>query len=237
MSVVEVQSKSEVVELPDVFVQWQCDERKRVYDGLLKKEMPKFWGAHLPVLSTLNDLRSAHPIRLSNKGVGLLPRQEHLDAYLDEIAVCLSACEGRPPNETRTERVVVARKLYENPEHIERTTLGTIEIFLGQTYKNLGKDPRCCLLFTGGGPRYPSYEFSCRAEIVLETEKRFRFIKGMRLLFEMERFHIQQPQFLLGYVFHVGRNADKTPHRVQPRASGCPFHSRAPANTSDIRSS
>jgi hypothetical protein len=62
-------------------------------------------------------------------------------------------------------------------------------------------------------------------EPVEPEDPRFLFLRGMRLLFDVERFHIQQPEYPLGYVYHIREVFDKTPHVVlagKRRTSNCP---------------
>ncbi len=115
---------------------------------------------------------------------------------------------------SRSERIAAALSLYNRPERVDTSVFGGIEIFCGQTHQNLLADPRAALLFTGFGPQYLSYQFNCQVEILEPDDGRFEFLLGMRLLFEMERFHIQQPQYSLGYVFHIREIFDKTPRVV-----------------------
>ncbi len=203
--------------MPAAFLEWQCDERRKLFEGLARGQHPTFLPAHLPVVSTINCGDAAFPIRSSTKGVGLLPKAEHLTEYLSQVGDCLTRVSESPPQASRGERIAVAEALYGCSERIDRGLLGSLEIFRGQTYRNLRADPRATLLFTGAGPRYLSYQFNCTVEIVGPADQRFLLIRAMRLLFEMERFHIQQPEFSVGYLFHVQEVYDKTPHRVKAR--------------------
>ena len=173
-------------------------------------------------------------IHSATKGVGLLPRLPYLNGYVDLINECLSRCADRPPDETLQLRVETARSLYERPERIDDGVFGSIEIFRGRTYRNLLNDPQATLLFTSPGPDYLSYQLNCITRVVDPDDPAFRFIRGMRLLFEMERFHIQQPAYPLGYVFGIQEVFDKTPKRVGAgqTACGCPgARGRMPAGS------
>ncbi len=185
-----------------------------MFAGLRGGDMPRFLASHLPVVSTLNGQDGTFPIHSSTKGVGLLPKESYLDEHNAEITDCLERWRDANPHESLGERIEGALSLYGRPERIDMGAFGGIEIFRGQTYQNLLRDPRVSLLFTGFGPQYTSYQFNCDVELVGLEDRRFLFLRGMRLLFERERFHIQQPEYPLGYVFHIRQVFDKTPRIV-----------------------
>lgn len=212
--------------MPALFLDWQCGERRAMFAQLRRGGIPRFLAAHLPVVSTLNGAEAAFPIHSATKGVGLLPKPEFLDEHLTQLRDFLARCHGKSPRESLDQRVEVALSLYGRPDCIDASTFGGIEIFRGQTYRNLLRDARTTLLFTGLGPRYLSYQFNCLAEIAEPEDRRFLFLRGMRLLFETERFHIQQPEYPLGYLFHIQEVFEKTP-RVACAGSGkAPNHRR-----------
>ncbi len=212
------------IEMPPAFLEWQCEERKAMFAALRCGEMPRFLASHLPVVSTLNGRQGTFPIHSSTKGMGLLPKECHLAEHVGKIADCLARGQDRDPGESLAERIEGALSLYGRPARIDTGVFGGIEIFRRQTYHNLLADPRAALLFTGFGPQYLSYQFNCDVEVVQPGDPRFDFLRGMRLLFEMERFHIQQPEYSLGYVFHIREVFDKTPRAaakpLEPRCAG-----------------
>jgi hypothetical protein len=203
--------ESKQVGMPPVFLEWQCEERRAMFTALRRGEVPRFLASHLPVVSTLNDQDGSFPIHSSTKGVGLLPKKSYLDEHNAEITDCLERWRDTNPHESLGERINTTLSLYNRPERIDTGTFGGIEIFRGQTYHNLLRDPRASLLFTGFGPQYMSYQFNCDVELLQPQEPRFLWLRGARLLFEKERFHIQQPEYPLGYVFHIRQVFDKTP--------------------------
>ncbi len=209
-AVVAPTESSGAVTLPEAFIQWQLDVRRGVFDRIRKRDPIAFVAAHLPMLSTLN-AEGAFPIHASTKGVGFFPLVAHRDAYLTAIADCLERVKGCPADETAEQRVAVARDFYTQREHIDWSAFGLLEIFKGQTWRNLAADPRVTLLFTGTGPTYTSYQVNCTAEIVGPEDSRFQFLHGMRQLFEYERFHLHQPSYTAAYILHVREVFDKTP--------------------------
>lgn len=199
--------------LPDEFVAWQCAARVQLFDDLARGLIPAFMPAHLPVLCS-HGAGGAFPMRLANKGVGLVPRADLLPAYVERLWACLDRLGAHHDASNRAERIDVARALYDRPEDVDPRHVGTIEIFRGKTYDNLRRDPRAAILYTGPGPVYASWQFDCHAAIIGEVDPHFRFLVGMRLLFEQERFHIQQPGFKHGYLMEIAGVHDKTPHSL-----------------------
>lgn len=210
----KVKLKIAVERMPAPFLKWQCEERRTLFAALRRGEHPRFLAAHLPVVSTLTGPGATFPIHASTKGVGLLPRPDLLDEHIAEINECLARCKGRRPGDSIEERIKTTLSLYDRPERIDSGLFGGIEIFRCQTYQNLLRDSRATLLFTGPGPHYLSYQFNCVSEIVGPEDRSFEFLLGMRLLFDRERFHIQQLQYPLGYLFHIQEVFEKTPHKV-----------------------
>ena len=226
MPAVETTTPPRLACMPQAFLQWQIEQRRALFEGLLRGEYPRMLAAHLPVVSTCNDNGAAFPIHSATKGVGLLPRPRFLAEQVTRIEQCLDRTSSEPPARTLARRIEAARSLYERPERIDDGRFGSIEIFQGRTYRNLLRDARATLLFTGPGPCYLSFQLNCTAEIVAPDDLVFRFIRGMRLLFEMERFHIRQPAYSLGYVFEVREVFDKTPRKLSA-AGGCPARAEA----------
>ncbi len=202
-------------ELPRAFIEWQISARRSAYARVAEGERPSRFNAHLPVVATINQ-KADFLAHVSTKGTGFTPCDEHLDYYIQLIDDCLASCQGRPWEETLADRIAAVREFYEHPEHIDFRRLGLLEIFQGQTYRNLLADPRICLHYTGDGPEYPSFQINALAEIVGPEDKRFQFIYLVRQLFEHDHFHIHQPNYPFGYLAWVREVYDKSP-----------FHGRA----------
>ena len=209
--------------LPKEFFEWQLSARGAAYDRVAKGERPERFSAHLPVVVTINQ-GGEFPAHAATKGTGFTPIDEQMDYYITLLDDCLARCQGRPWKETLEERITVIRRFYEHVEHIDLRRLGLLEIFQGQTYRNLRADPRLTLHYTGDGPDYPSYQINALAEIVGPEDKRFQFIYLARQLFEHDRFHIRQPEYGFGYVVWVQEVYDKSP-----------FHGRAGKRMQSVR--
>lgn len=196
--------------LPPAFLDWLVEGRLEIFEALERGEFPKTFASHLPVVSTIGG--GMFPIHSANKGVGLTPKDEHIPELMEEIDDVLAWADGLESwKASQAERIRVTRLLYENPKFIDPRRFGLIEIFRGTTYKNLKQVPQASLLFTGVAPNWRSYQTNCVAEIIEGGDPRFEFILAMRALFERDRFHVQQPEYPLGYLMWVHEVTEKTP--------------------------
>jgi hypothetical protein len=127
------------------------------------------------------------------------------------ITRALEEAADEPWEESQPARIAAARRLYENPEHIERRMLGLVEVFQGQTYRNLVRNPLMALQYTGAGPEYQSFQLNGVVQTVGPGDPRFELLYLMRQLFEYNAFHIQQPKYPSGYVFWISQVFDKSP--------------------------
>ncbi len=199
-----------VREMPDELFSWQLDSRRAIFEAIANGTRPTDFHAHLPVVATFNE-ELPFPVHTATKGTGLLPGDEHLDEYIAAASTCLDDAKDKPWNESQASRIAIAKRLYEKPEHIDRRKLGLVEIFQGQTYRNLKRNPLMTIHYTGSGPAYPSYQLNGVVEQIGPGDARFDFLHLMRMLFEYNSFHIQQPAYPSGYVFWLSEIFDKSP--------------------------
>jgi hypothetical protein len=207
-------SALEIKELPQNFVRWQLDYKRGIYDAIEKNEYVAFNAGHLPVVGTWS-AGSAFP-NLANKGVGFTPKDEHIEHYLAIVEGAVAEIEKLPPNavnDTRSLRIAAARQVYAHPEHIDWRRLQLLEIFEGETFRNLCRNPRAAVLWTGNSPVFLSFQVDCLVEVITPEHPRYRFAWAMRRLFEYEPFHIVQTIFPYAYTLWVHDWKDKTPKR------------------------
>lgn len=74
--------------------------------------------------------------------------------------------------------------------------------------------------YTGAGPEYRSYQLNGVVERIGPGDPRFEFLHLMRMLFEYNSFHVQQPAYPSGYLFWISEIFDKSPrgqagHRIR----------------------
>jgi len=194
-------------ELPEEFLRWQSDSRMEVFSVMHSKgpmslrTMP----AHLPVLATMND--GPFAINLTNKGMGLLPR----DPLLGPMTESLLQAKRDHPDEIGRRAEAMAR-FYSDLTNFDRGCLGGLEIFEGRTEVNVKKRPLGSLLYTGPGPKYLSYQITGALEVIGTEDPRFQFLKAARELFANDSFHLKQMSYPFGYLFHVSEILVKTPY-------------------------
>jgi hypothetical protein len=206
-----------VCQLPDDFIRWQLDYKHGIYDAIEKNEYIAFNAGHLPVVGTWSE-GSAFP-NLANKGIGFTPKDQHIEYYLKLVEDAVERISKLPPhavNETRQLRVDTAREFYANPDHVDFSRLGLLEIFEGTTLRNLRENPYASVLWTGDAPVFASFQVDCVVEVITPEDPRYRFAWAMRRLFEYEPFHVVQTVYPYAYCFWVTGFKNKTPKRRYP---------------------
>jgi hypothetical protein len=201
-----------VRKMPDQFISWQLNSRRAIFEAIANGTRPTDFHAHLPVVATFNE-ELTFPVHTATKATGLLPGDGRLEEYIAAASACLDDARDRPWGESLASRIATAKRLYENPGHIDRRKLGLVEIFQGQTYRNLQQNPLMTIQYTGAGPEYSSYQLNGVVEQIGPGDPRFDFLHLMRMLFEYNGFHIQQPAYPSGYVFWISEIFDKSPRR------------------------
>ena len=128
------------VELPQDFEEWQLDTRRAMFERIAQKDFIPSFGAHLPVLVTFN-AQGDFPIPTAHNGAGFTPR--------DEFSITMSACfrrarllRGQAARRNSAARLAAIRLFYDHPERMDLHRLGLLEIFQGQTYRNIQADAR-----------------------------------------------------------------------------------------------
>jgi hypothetical protein len=129
--------------------------------------------------------------------VGFTPKDEHIDHYLSIIEGAVSEIEKLPPqavNDTRSLRVAAAREVYAHPEHIDWRRLALLEIFEGGTFKNLCRNPRAAVLWTGDSPVFVSFRSTASRG---DRSTRATGSLGDASTVQYEPFHVVQTIFHL----------------------------------------
>lgn len=200
--------------LPAKYADWFAAGRQRLYDGLLGGACPvRFFSQHLPVLVTRTE-GSVFPFNCCHKGVGLIPKAEHLSEFIALFRNTLAKAESRPWQESLRQRIQAVSKFHFDRDKIDYRAMSTLEIFQRQTLQNLRRIPLASLLFSGDGPDYVSFQLNCTVEILEPDEPRHTFVVLARRLFEHDSFHLTQRHFPHAYIFWISEVLDKTPFRV-----------------------
>lgn len=200
-----------LVELPPVFVQWQLASRGTLFhQHMAHGDRVARFEAHLPVLVTTSS-NGTFPVHTANKGTGLLSRESFLVEDLQAMQSLIQKSQNIGWKQSLRERVAFMSSLYAQPDHWDARCLGSLEIFQGQTYANIQRDPRVTLHYAGGGPDYPSFQINAIAQVIGPESPHFQFLFWARQLFEYDAFHIQQPDYPSGYLFWACEVFDKSP--------------------------
>jgi hypothetical protein len=199
------------VPLPPDFLRWQSEARLRLFDILGEKGAEAVRGqpAHLPVMATMGEPPFA--TNLASRGVGVVPRREHLEEFTQAFEEARRIAEGKPWKESLGKRVEAARMFYQKGDLFDSFILGGLEIFEGRTAANLTHRPLASLLYTGEAPKYLSYQFNSVVRRVEDADPYYKFLLAARQLFAFDRFHIKQDRYPYGYLCHVVEVLDKTP--------------------------
>lgn len=199
------------IPLPKPFLIWQSQARLEAFKKMEKnhsgavRTMP----AHLPVLATFGE--GDFPVNLTTRGIGLLPKSEVIKEITNDLESIIRDTQGKPWPETLPQRLTAIRKFYENLDLFDETRLGGLEIFEGQTLKNLKSNSRAALLYTGAAPAYASYQFNGVVQLINQDDPCYRFLLAARELFAQDAFHIHQIYYPYGYLFYPVEIKDKTP--------------------------
>lgn len=205
-----------LMSLPEDKIEWIEGGRRATYSQLLNgKGGPiKFAAHHLPMITTYSS-GCTFPFNCCNKGVGFLPKKQHIGEFVDFFRNIHERTRGIPWRESLAQRVEAARRFYFDREKIDYRVFATLEIFEKTTLSNLRRTPLASLLFTGDSPVFTSFQVNAAVEIIGQDDPRHTFIMLLRTLFEADPFHIYQPQFPYAYLFWISEVKDKTPVRME----------------------
>lgn len=199
------------VRLPEDFLTWQSQARLSMFKmmGEHGGKAIKMAPVHLPVLASLGE--GTFPINLATRGIGVLPIDEKMSEFTIKFQKAQVNVDRSQFGESLLERVKQAERFYKNPNNFNPYILGGLEIFEGQTPKNLMKNPVASLLYTGEAPKFPSYQLNGIIEFVKPKNPYYEFLLAARELFAFDHFHVMQRSYPYGYLFHVVEVKNKTP--------------------------
>jgi hypothetical protein len=197
--------------LPDDFLVWQSQARLTMFKMMEDHggKSVKMAPVHLPVLASLGE--GMFPINLATRGIGVLPKEEKLLEFTSKFRNAQTSADRSRFSENLSERVGEAKEFYKNPELFNPYILGGLEIFEGQTSKNLMENPTVSLLYTGEAPKFPSYQLNGIIEFIQPKNPYYEFLLAARELFAFDNFHIAQHNYPYGYLVHIVEVINKTP--------------------------
>ncbi len=203
-------------ELDETFFNWQIQTRSKSLKIFLgsEKGVPNF-SPHTVVMSTFSE-ENEFPINSCIKGLGLVPKQEHLEVLADKAMGLIELARQKGVNETFKERVQFLLDLYERPEIFDRSVLSSIEMFYKNSYQNVLKDPRATLLFYDQMSGY-SVMFNVVVELVPRGSVFYKYVTAVHDLFHVPRDpSVKTDRYEYVYRFWPIEAYDKTPG---PKAS------------------
>ncbi len=147
----------EVREMPPEIFEWQRQARIKNLEAIMNDGMFEGFGPHLPTMSVLN-AEGDFPVNSAAKGVGLIPKPEYMESYLAKFNQLVEEAVIAGWKSSMTMRVQALLDFYQKPDHIDRTALGSLELYARRTYAGVRKDPRASLLFVDLAEGNLSYE-------------------------------------------------------------------------------
>jgi len=190
-----------VQELSKDFVLWNLGQRifvlRKMLDAIGSAEPPKKsgggFGAHLPVYITYNPQDKLFPANAANKGTGFVAKEEYLDYYINKFHTVYERTETKDTAtaeekaEAIRSRIHTILEFYENIDKIDFRCLAGLEIWPGNTSKNVLLDSRVSLHFLGMPTpgqkmRYNQWQVNCIWEKIEPNDKRFIFGVALRQL-------------------------------------------------------
>ncbi len=197
-------------------IEWFAEGRRAAYRAIVGGGGPiRAFAQHLPMVVTWRP-GGLFPCNCGNKGVGFLPRDQHLGHHIEAFERVMRDTRDTPWEASLKERIRTVGRFYFDHEAVDYRLLTGLEIFKKRTYANLERNPFASLLFTGEGPTYLSFQLNCAVEVIEEGDPRHRFVMLARTMFEHDDFHITQQRFPYAYLFWITELLDKTPFQVEP---------------------
>lgn len=201
---------------PDPFIKWQVSARMKMFDLLQQKgagharSMP----GHLPTLATVSD--GLFSVNLSTRGLGVLPKPSLLSEMTALFVEAREKAAAGSVEDSLSDRVAAVRAFYGDARNFDPYFLGGLEIFEGQTARNISRTPFASLLYSGEAPVFPSYQFNGVMRVVSGDDPYYLFLLAARELFAFDAFHVRQVRYPFGYLFYLVEEKDKTPFPRKP---------------------
>ncbi len=202
-------------EMPVKCLDWLVSSRIEFLKSMSNGDPTRYFAAHLPTMATWSDT-DMFPVNMTVKGLGLLPGEEHLENYTDIFESVIAEARSMPWKESIHLRMEAITKLYGDVNNFDSSVLGGLEIFGGKAFENLRRNPYASLLYVGmshtdEGMKYISFQVNSKVDILEKDDPCYRFLLASRKLFEFDKFHLYQPDYPFGYLFHIKEVFDKSP--------------------------
>ncbi len=202
---------------PEPFLQWQAAARMKMFDLLQQSgaQHARTMPGHLPTLATLGG-GALFPVNLTTRGLGVLPKESLLADITEKFIRAREQAADLSAEESLSARVDAIRAFYGDAQNFDPYLLGGLEIFEGQTARNIAQNPFVSLLYSGEAPVFPSYQFNGVMRVVPDADPYYRFLLAARELFAFDAFHVHQIRYPFGYLFYLVEEKNKTPFSRKP---------------------
>ncbi|MHA2085008.1 MAG: hypothetical protein ACXAEB_10875 [Candidatus Thorarchaeota archaeon] len=165
-----------------------------------------------PTLSTL-DHTNPFPINSATKIVRLTLTDDAILDQIDELESELLSLQGRPFQETITQRIELYQSLVLDDSKMDRFRFGAVEMFGDVTYTNIMRDPRASLGFFWVQDQQPTavgFQINCIVEVVPPGNPFFRYMRVMRQLFSSQLIDLRKDDYVGAYKLWVSEYREKT---------------------------
>lgn len=212
-------------EIPSHCLAWLASSRIRFLNDMMEGKPMRYFSAHLPVMATWRQ-GDPFPVNMTVKGIGLIPKDEHLQDYTDMFEAAIAEARTKSWAESLQKRIEVMNTLYRDAGNFNSAVLGGLEIFEGRAFENLRENPHASLLYVGmthspHGMQYISFQVNGDVALLGKGDPYYRFLLASRRLFEFEKFHLYQPDYPFGYLINVVEVRDKSPWSRNTGESRC----------------
>jgi hypothetical protein len=205
--------------IPELILKWLVSSRLRLLDDIKEGKPVNHFSAHLPVMATWQD-RSPFPVNMTVKGIGLIPKKKFLERFSGFFEEVFTQAQDKPWEQSLPQRIDTLLTLYRDIDHFDPVLLGGLEIFEGNAFSNLKKNPHASFLYSGTTDtterfQYISFQIDGAVELLSKNDSYYRFLLASRKLFEFEHFHLPQNDYPWGYLIRVLEVRDKSPWIVK----------------------
>ena len=198
----------EVKEMPPKVFEWQRMSRVKNLQEILKYMGFEGFGPHLPTMSVLN-AEGDFPVNSAAKGVGMIPKLEYLESYTEKFSGLIEKAVEEGWKKSLRTRVQALLDFYNKPDHIDRTALGSLELYAKRTYQGVRQDPRASLLFVDLAEGNLSYEMRVIAELHEPGSPIHRFETSVHDLFHVPQG--RKKSYPYAYLMRIIEIYNKTP--------------------------
>lgn len=199
-----------IKELPDKFIEWDIESRKKTLENIKKRQPPSLAGPHNAMVASYGIKRLDTEFAINNavKGMGFVPKEEELERVIEKLkstddssfAVKLKVLENLYNNadEVFDPTKQVSLELYSTPE------------FETHTFLNQMVNPAVSIVFLD----IPCYELKAIAQLLHPedpelTEYEKNVVKYVNLIHSY--FHGEFSKMFIGVIYHIIEVYDNSP--------------------------